>query len=203
MDPEKIEPNSRKYREEKRQREEAEREKLKPVASGKVTKKNKASMKEVFFAEDMGSVKSYIFTDVIIPAAQNLIEDIVTNGIRYLVRGTAAPSRDRGSGRSSYIQYGKCSENSSRRTADPTQKQRFDFNSVIFEVRGDAELVLQKMDELMEDYDYVRVSDFYDLSEISAPPQAYRYGWTDIRSAEVVRDRDGFRIKLPKAMPID
>ena len=30
-----------------------------------------------------------------------------------------------------------------------------------------------------------------------------KYGWTNIRNAEVVRVRDGYRIKLPRALPID
>ena len=203
MDPEKIEPNSRRYRDEKRQKEEDNREKQKAVATGRVSTKKRATFKDVFFAEDMGSVKSYIFTDVIIPAAQNLIEDIVTNGIRYLVRGNTAPVRGDRGGRSSYVQYARCSDRNTSRQSESTPKQRFDFNSVIFSERGEAELVLQKMDELVDEYKLVRVSDFYDLCDLPAPHTAYRYGWTDIRSAEVVRDRDGYRIKLPNAMPMD
>lgn len=202
MDPNKIEPNSRRYREDRRQAEEDAREKQKPVVSGKLSTKQRTSFKDVFLAEDVGSVKSYIFTDVIIPAAQNLIEDIVTNGIRYLIRGTAAPARGQ-SPRSSYVQYAKCSDRSSPRPSEQSTKQRFDYDSIIFEERGEAELVLQKMDEIMEEYHLVRVSDLYDLCDLPAPHTAYRYGWTDIRSAEVVRDRDGYRIKLPKSMPMD
>ena len=30
-----------------------------------------------------------------------------------------------------------------------------------------------------------------------------KYGWTDIRNASVIRVRDGYMIKLPKALPLN
>jgi hypothetical protein len=30
-----------------------------------------------------------------------------------------------------------------------------------------------------------------------------KYGWTDIRSASVNRTRDGYALKLPKALPLN
>ena len=58
------------------------------------------------------------------------------------------------------------------------------------------------MDEIMEEYGIVRVADLYDLVGITGDYTDNKYGWTNIRSAEVVRVRDGYKIKMPRAMPI-
>ena len=71
------------------------------------------------------------------------------------------------------------------------------------ETRGEAEEVLIKMDELIATYKVVRVADFYDLVGISSSYTDNNYGWTDIKSATVVHVREGYMIKLPKALPLD
>ena len=58
------------------------------------------------------------------------------------------------------------------------------------------------MDEIMEEYGIVRVADLFDLVGITGDYTDNKYGWTNIRSAEVVRVRDGYKIKMPRAMPI-
>ena len=58
------------------------------------------------------------------------------------------------------------------------------------------------MDEMMEEYGIVRVADLFDLVGITGDYTDNKYGWTNIRNAEVVRVRDGYKIKMPRAMPI-
>jgi hypothetical protein len=59
------------------------------------------------------------------------------------------------------------------------------------------------MDELIETYGLVRVADLYDLVGITGNYTDNKYGWMNIRNADIVRVRDGYMIKLPRAMPID
>ena len=59
------------------------------------------------------------------------------------------------------------------------------------------------MDELIDTYKLVSVADLKDLVGITGNYTDNRYGWTSIRSAEVVRVRDGYTIKMPRPMPID
>lgn len=51
------------------------------------------------------------------------------------------------------------------------------------------------MDELIDTYKLVSVADLKDLVGITGNYTDNRYGWTSIRSAEVVRVRDGYTIK--------
>ena len=55
----------------------------------------------------------------------------------------------------------------------------------------------------MDTYGLVRVADLKDLVGISDNYTDNKYGWTNIRNAEIVRVRDGYMIKMPKAVPID
>ena len=59
------------------------------------------------------------------------------------------------------------------------------------------------MVDLIDTYGFVTVADMYDMAGLQAPYTSNKYGWTNIRTAETVRGRDGYMLKLPKAMPID
>ena len=59
------------------------------------------------------------------------------------------------------------------------------------------------MDELIDRYEVVSVADLYELVGITGNYTDNKYGWTNIRNAEVVRVRDGYVLKLPKATPIN
>ena len=56
------------------------------------------------------------------------------------------------------------------------------------------------MDDLIETYGLVSVADFYDLVGVTGDYTDNKYGWTDLRNANVIRVRDGYMIKLPRAL---
>ena len=82
-------------------------------------------------------------------------------------------------------------------------EEKDESDDIIFDNRGEAEIVLSRMDELIDTYGIVTIADLYDLAGVTGDYTTNNYGWTNIRSAEVVRVRDGYIIKMPKAMPID
>ena len=59
------------------------------------------------------------------------------------------------------------------------------------------------MDELIETYGSVSVADMYDLVGISCEYTDNKYGWKNIRTAEPVHVRDGYMLKLPRALPLN
>lgn len=74
---------------------------------------------------------------------------------------------------------------------------------IIFDTHSDADSVLNTMVELISAYGSASISDLYDLSSIVCPTySAYKYGWTDLDLARVIRVRDGYLLKLPKAKRI-
>jgi hypothetical protein len=80
---------------------------------------------------------------------------------------------------------------------------QYSYDDIILPTRGEAEEVLTRMDELMDTYGLVRVADLYDLVGITGEYTDNRYGWTNITRAEIIRNRDGYMIKMPRAVPID
>lgn len=192
------------------QTESVPEKKIEKVISGTAKAKKKSEIRkftDVFVSEDMDSVKSYILMDVLVPAVKKAISDIVTNGIDMLLYGEAGRNKSTSSSTASHVSYRSYydSQNNNRRDSRPTSRPRigYDYDDVIIDNRGEAEEVMTRMDELMETYGLVSVADFYDLVGISGNYTDNKYGWTDIRNASIVRTRDGYMIKLPKALPLD
>ena len=64
--------------------------------------------------------------------------------------------------------------------------------------REEAETVLSRMDEIMEEYGIVRVADLYDLIGIDCDYITNLYGWTDISDYFIQRVRLGYEIVVSK-----
>ena len=106
---------------------------------------------------------------------------------------------------SSKVSQRKYDDDRDRRDSGHTTRTRtgYDYDDIILESYGEAEDVLERMDELIATYQLVSVADFYDLVGVSGNYTDNKYGWTDIRNASVMRVRDGYMIKLPKALPLN
>ena len=175
--------------------------KVEKVTTGKVKTKKRSEgskLKDVFISEDVRDVKSYIFLDVLVPAIKNAIVDIVTDGVN-MIFGTG---KKRSSSSSNYVSYRDYSRRDDRSRVSRSSS-RFNYDDLIFESRGEAENVRDQMDAMIDRYGVVTVADMYDMADISAPYTSNKYGWTNLRNADIVRVRDGYVIKLPRAVPID
>lgn len=202
-----IKPNSHKYKEEQKTAKEQEQKRATKVVSGSVKTKKKGAagkMADVFISEDVSNVKNYIFMDVLVPAIKKAISDIVRDGIDMILYGESGRSkRNSSSSKVSYAQYYDRDRDRGSRARSSSGNIRFDFEDIIFETRRDAEDVREQMEELIDHYKQVSVADMYDMAGLTAPYTANKYGWLNIRTAEPVRVRDGYILKLPRPMPID
>jgi hypothetical protein len=186
------------------QRETTERKPEKIIAgTAKVKKKNEIrKFADIFISEDINNVKSYVLLDVLVPAIKKAVVDIVTNGIDMVLYGETGRSRKNSiSSKVSYRSYDRAYD---RRDYDSSKTRNgYGYDDIVLDNRGEAEDVLSRMDELIIAYGIVSVADLYDLVGITGNYTDNKYGWTDIRSASVVRTRDGYLLKLPKALPLN
>ena len=199
---EEYKPNSHKYKED--QKRAIPEKKVEKVISGTVKSKKKSEIKkfaDVFISEDVTNVKSYILLDILVPAIKKAISDIVTNGIDMILYGGTGKTKSNTA--ASKISYRSYYDSSRRDYSTVRTKTRYNYDDVIFDNRGEAEDVLSRMDELVSTYGLVSVADLYDLVGITGNYTDNKYGWTDIRSASVIRVRDGYMLKLPKALPLN
>lgn len=189
-------------------RQEAQSEKkVEAVITGTAKTRKKGEMQkfaDVFIAEDANNVKSYILMEVIIPAVKKAISDIVTTGIDMILYGEAGRSKRNGSTpKVSYRQY--YNQNSDPvRAGSANSRRSIDYDDILFDTRGDAETVLDAMQDIIGQHGTVSIADLYELAHV--PNDNFtlnRYGWANLNGAQAVRVRDGYILKLPRAVPLN
>lgn len=207
IDTNEFKPNSYKYREEHEGK--TDKKPIEKVVTGKVKLKEKSfrtKMKETFIGEEIKDVKSYVIFDVVAPKIKELIVDSLENAVEMVF---GVPGRGRGSGirvgrdkeKVSYNAYYKGSKSGSglsdRRERD--YDKPYEYCDVIFDTRGDAEVVLDRMIDYLEEYEQVSIGDLYSFVGQTPPFTDFKYGWTSLSGAQVKRVRDGYTIIFPKA----
>lgn len=195
-------PNSHRYKE-----EQAEKKKVEKVISGTAKRKQKSGtnkLVDTFISEDASSVKNYILMDVLVPAIKNALADIIINGVNMTLFGDTKRSSSGRRSASDRVSYNKYYRDDDRPASSAIGNRiSYDFDDVVLDTRGEAEEVLSSMDDLLATYNAVTVADMYDLVGTSCNYTDNKYGWTNLRNAEIVRVRDGYKIKMPKAIPLD
>lgn len=195
-------PNSYKVKNEQTVLTQTPEKRVEKVISGSARTKKKSDVKkvaDVFISEDIGNVKSYILMDVLVPAIKKAILDIVTNGVDMILYGEAGRSKK--NRETSKVSYRSYYDKDTRRDY-PVTRSGYDYEDVILNTRGEAEKILDCLDELIDRYQVVSVFDLYELAGLETRYTDNKYGWTDIRNASIIRVRDGYLIRMPKAMPL-
>lgn len=184
------------------------------VTSGTVTVKKKSLGQKAlatFLPGDIQDVKSVLWNDIIIPAFKRTVDEFISQGAHMMLYpGDTAPRNRRDNGiRASYDYNRQYRSRDRDYDRAPAPRNRwaddFDLDRVSFSSRVDAEMVLQSMENVLVEYSFVRVSDFFEFAGISTDNyQIYNYGWTSLRDADVRRDMSGeYYIQFPRVMPID
>ena len=197
-------PNSHKYNDQKNS-EKTEEKRVEKVVKGPVkTKKNEVRrFADIFISEDVSNVKSYIFMDVLVPAIKKAIYDIVTNGIDMFLYGGRGKGNTSGA-KVSYRNYYEQKNNNGYRPQENTRANSgFAYEDIVFTNRGEAEACKEQMIAAIGKYGFVTVSDMYDMADLPAPYTSQKYGWLNVSNADIIRVRDGYILKLPRAVPID
>ena len=179
--------------------------KLEKGVSGEAKTRKKSEVKKfanIFVPEDVENVKSYILIDVIVPGIKNAIADAVS--IMLFGEAGRLGGRNNKGSRASYQRYYDDRRDDRRDYGRPRAVSGFDYDDIVIDTRGDADLVLDQMESAINQYSLVSVADLYDLAGITCRSYtANKYGWTDLRGAKVVRVRDGYILELPRTVQIN
>ena len=148
--------------------------------------------------EDVEDVKSYIFEDIVVPA----VKDIILDAVRALLGVSGKSNKGAPASKVSYRSY--YDRGNERNDYGRTRTRvGYDYDDIVLDKRDEAEDVLSRMDELISTYGMASVADLYELVGVTGNYTDNKYGWTDIRSASAIRVRDGYLLKLPKALPLN
>lgn len=193
--------NSHKSREAARQEE----KKVEKVISGSASVQKKSELRrfaDIFVSEDAGDVKDYLIWDILVPSIRQGLHDMITSVADMVFgKGRTTGSTTSGASRVNYRAYYEPETRS--RPGQTVARTGYAFDDIVVDSRGEAETVLQQMDDLIANYGLVSVADLYDLVGINGSYTDNRYGWTNIASAKVIRVPTGYMLKLPKVMPLD
>lgn len=158
---------------------------------------------DTFVSESAKDVKEYIIFDVLIPAVKDTFADIVNNGLNMLLYGETSrrsSSKKRSGERTSYSRYydEPRRNRQSSKSEDRNERHGYNYDEVILDTRSDAEDLLTQMYEVIDKYDFVSVFDMYEMAGVKTEYTDKNWGWDDITSASIVREKDGYRLKLPR-----
>ena len=207
-------PSNSHKRKERKHDEEEKKKDIQQVTSNNAIKRKKSIGKkfsEAFIGEesDKTNVVDYILYDVLVPAAKNTISDMVVGGIEMLLFGERrgrSMSRDRGRSYVNYSNYSRREEERGRDRRDSPRRstsRRLYNDDIILDTRSEAELVIDRLLDIIDDYGAASVADLYALVGIDSDYTDNKYGWTNLSMASVSRCRDGYLLNLPKAYEID
>lgn len=179
--------------------------KLEKVVSGTTKTKKKSEARKIagiFVPDDMTSVKSSILQDVIVPGIKKAIADVVSI-ILFGETGRIGGGRKANNSTVSYQRYYDDRRDDRRDYNRPRAIGGFEYDDIVFETRGDAELVLEQLEAALDQYGLVSVADLFDLAGVTCRGYtANKYGWTDLRNSKVIRVRDGYILQLPRTVQI-
>lgn len=184
---------------------------LPPVPEAPVVKvKKRNRLLGFIFSRDFRDIKEGLVEDFIKPKVQDAVNTVFENildtgreAIQMMIfedgrrpRGRQNTPYDAASWRNGSISSHQSSVSRSNREPVYT-----DLNDIVLDSRADCEKMLAWLDEIIDRYKWVQVADVYEYLHLSAPYTANNYGWSDLRSAEVLRCQEGYYINFPKALP--
>jgi hypothetical protein len=167
---------------------------------------------DTFGGSDAKSVWEFVLLDVLVPAAKDAIADATSQGVERMIFGEARSSNRRSS------RYGSSSHTSYQRYSAPTgsrptvreeprvsrqNRAKHNFDDIILATRMEAEEVIKRLDQLVDRYGSASVSDLYDLVGVSSEFTDGKWGWVDLRGADINRIRQGYLLDLPRPEPLN
>jgi hypothetical protein len=179
-----------------------------------VTRKPPLSQKfrQVFLGGEIKSAAQYIGAEVLLPAFRNLLVDATTKGIERIVYGESMHTRGRSTNYGPRVTYNAPVRRGAMfdprdRANLPDQpsrpRQRMDRTELILGSRSDAEMVIERLNDIIDRYQVATLADLYALVGLPSSHIDNKWGWESIRYAEVRQVRDGYLLDLPLAEPLN
>lgn len=192
------------------QGKQAKAEPVKPVVKGKATTVKKGFFKQMWddlVVSDPEVVKTTLKNNVFIPGIKKLALDMGWAFLTTLLyngrpNNTPTMTNIQTYSNPSYNMSGNGYWNSQRQQQMPPQTTGAVYNDILFDNAGDAQAVLNEMQQRVDAYGYVSVADMFGLAGLDTPNSNYmltRWGWKNIIGSSVVPNAaGGFILNLPR-----
>lgn len=195
--------------------------KIESVVTNPVESRKKPLFRRVmgiFIGGDSKSVVNYVLMDVLVPQAKEMLADATSQGIERMIYGESRPGHRRGysarpgGGPTRYNQYavrgnnplGRAGADDRRPMAEPRTQ---DVDDLLFATQPEAELTLDRMYDLLNDYDTVSIADLNSLLGRSSSFTDQKWGWTNLKGSRIYKNlgsrNRGYILELPRVVAID
>lgn len=174
------------------------------------------------FSDDFAELVAYAWDDVIVPGVSKLLSDILHQGVdQFIYHGEKTGRKNTliTGGSMSYKDYAASFYNRSKTSSSNkglSDGKGFVTADIYLESRGDAEALLEYMNDMITEYGKVSVNAFYE--EVSNIIAAYgednptvirpkwsdtQYGWRSLKGAKYVKQKGRYySVMLPPAKKI-
>ena len=194
-------------------KEKPQKPQLEKVTTGEVIQTPiplRRKFKDLFFGGEFRGASRYILADVLLPALRNMVVDATTKGIERVIYGESTPRRRSDIGSRARIAYntpvdrfrdGRMSAMLPDQPPLPSSRRR-EANRILLSTREEAELVLERLVDVVDKYGEASVADLHDLVGLPTTYVDNNWGWTNLRGTTITQDREGFELNLPLIEPI-
>lgn len=189
--------------------DEAPKEKTEPIVATPAIVKKKSGLrrfKDDFIESEVRDVKESIFMDIIMPAIKNTIADGISTFVDMMLFGESGKSRGAHAKNGRIISYNSMYESNPRnkiQTSRSSSRVRVgQIDDVILGSRVDAEKIVRYLQDYIDQYGLVPVSELYDAVGYDTSWTDHSYGWDDISGYSISRVREGFLLELPNPKPL-
>jgi len=162
-------------------------------------------IKDVFIGGNPKTTLTFIVQSVLVPAAKEMIIEAGREGIEKLVRGDSYQRRQRPDRDSrGYVAYNRMgTPPPQQRAIGRPARGRHTFDDIVLQDRREAELVIERMFDIVNQYTTASVADLYELVGLRPDHVDNKWGWADMRGAGVVQVREGYLLELPDVIPLE
>lgn len=200
--------NSNKTKKTDKPNEEQPKKNLDKVVTGKVIVKPvtiSSRVKNIFFGGDINTAGSYVISEVLLPALRNLVVETISKGTDRLIYGESMHRR-RPSNYSPRVQYNNPINRGitqarsylpDQRPIDRWTQGRKPFEDVIVGTKEEADMVVEQLTTVVDQYELVSVADLYELLGLPSTHIDNKWGWTQLSAITVGQVREGWRISFP------
>lgn len=171
--------------------------------------------RDMLIAADFKSVFGHVVHNIFIPAAKNMLVDSAAKGAELMVYGEASRTR-RGPihGPGPRVTYNSpinrgygYRDPRDHRTAPPVEigprrSSRLDRTDYILSSREEAETVLERMSDIIDQYEVATVGDLNELVGFPTTHIDNKWGWIYLGDVQIRQIREGFMIDFPPAEPL-
>lgn len=173
----------------------------------------KLSIKELFIKNDLKTVGTYIFKDVMVPSILDFVVNSVTDAANLMFKGSTRPVSS-----CQPVNYNGILKRNTPVANEQSYKnvqsqQTTQYSDLSFARRDFAERLMLRVQEEVAQYGILSCSGLYDLAnnEFANEPgyvnlrtswTMEKYGWTDIRPMKVIQEGSQYILAMPKVVAL-